>query len=104
MAELKQHDTARKLTDTLRLGNAAIDLSGCTVSIIFRNRAGGSAVKRTATIVSAVNGQVEYKPIAADVQTAGEFDIEWEIVFPDATQLSVPTRDYARLTIHPDLA
>lgn len=102
MIELKQHDTSRPITDTLTINGVAINLANATVSLIFR-AADGTVTKRTATIVSAGFGQVQYTPIPADVATPGIFDLEWEIVFVDSTNLTVPTSGYIRLIIHPDL-
>jgi hypothetical protein len=104
MIELKQHDTARPLTDTLTLGGTPINLTGAAVSLIFKNRRTLKSIKRAAVIVSAPAGTVKYQPVAEDVADQVEFDLEWEIVFADSTQLTVPTSGYTRLRINSDLA
>ena len=103
MIEIKQHDNSRPFTDTLVLDGNPINLSGATVSLIFWSNQTLLPTKRTATIVSAVTGEVSYSPLAADVATPGTYDLEWEIVFPDATQLTVPSSGYIELKVNRDL-
>jgi len=102
MVELKQHDTARSITDVLKLGDQVIDLTDASVVLIIKGR-NTPAVRRDATITNAAAGAVSYKPVAEDVENPGSFDLEWEITFQSGDVLSVPTHSYARLIINPDL-
>lgn len=106
MAEIyiKQRDTARNITDVLTLGGAAIDLTGATVVMVWRDTATSTVYRRTTvTITDAAAGAVSYAPAADDVSSAGRFEFEWEITFGDATILTVPTQDYHILNIEDDL-
>ena len=107
MAEIyiKQRDTARNITDTLTLGGSAIDLTGATVVMVWRDTGTPANVYRrtTVTITDAAAGAVSYAPATADVASAGRFEFEWEITFGDSTILSVPTQDYHILNIEDDL-
>lgn len=102
-AYVKRHDTARALQDQLLLDGAAINLTGATVSICFKHLVNGTAWKRTATVTSAVTGQVSYTLIPADTETAGDYKVEWEITFSGGTILTVPDNDYHLLRILEDL-
>ncbi len=100
---IKQHDLARKLTDTLTIDGEPIDLNGAVVSIVFQNEEGGDPVVREATITDATGGQVEYQFVDDDTTDAGTWFFEWEIVFGDAAPLTVPDNGYYKLIIMPDL-
>lgn len=102
-AYIKRNDTARTLQDQLLLDGAAIDLTGATVSILFRNIITAASAKRDAVITDAATGRVEYELIAADTATAGNFRVEWEIIFADGTVLTVPDNDWHILKILEDL-
>src|SRR4029453_17012526 len=103
MIEIKQHVTSRLFTDTLVLDGNPINLSGATVSLLFHSNQTLETTRRTATIGSPATGAVSYHPVAADVAYPGTFNLEWEIVFPDAKQLTVPSSDYIQLKVNPDL-
>jgi len=101
---IKRNDIARKVTDILTLNGAAINLTGCTLSWIMRNRATGVAIKQTATIVTAATGSVEYQFVTGDTATAGVYDCEWEIVYTTGSKpLTVPDDGYIVLEILEDL-
>jgi hypothetical protein len=103
MIEIKQHDTSRTFTDTLVLDGLPINLSGATVSLLFKSNQTLLTTRRTATIGSPATGEVSYQPIAADVAYPGTFNLEWEIVFPDLKQLTVPSSGYIELKVNQDL-
>lgn len=76
----------------------AINLTGCTVSLIIAKgnvvtNSGGSA-----TITSAVGGIISYNPLTTDCPTAGSYKVDVRIVYSDFTfevlyeQLKVKTR------------
>jgi hypothetical protein len=100
---LKRGDTARKITDSLSLDGAPIDLSGTTVVLVWAP-AGEAVQRKTASIGEDPSlGQVSYTMSAEDVATAGVVRIEWEITFADQSVLTVPTLDDTILRILPDL-
>ena len=100
---IKQHDTARALTDTLTIDGAAINLSGAAVVLVFQDDQGSAPVRRAASIVSAAAGTVSYQLIAADTAEAVTFTLEWDITFGDGSILTVPDNDYYRLIVKADL-
>ena len=100
---IKQHDTARKIADTLLAGGVAISLTGATVSFVLRNTVSGVVWKRTATVTDAAAGKVEYQLVAEDTAAAAMFDVEWEIVFSGSLPLTVPDDSYHTLIVMADL-
>jgi hypothetical protein len=98
---IKQHDTKGKFVDILMLNGAPIDLTSCIVSFLMKKT--GNAIKQLATITDAATGAVEYQPTADDVSNYGEFQQEWEIIFPDGEILTVPNGRYNTVNILKDL-
>ena len=103
MITIKRNDTARKISDTLLLDGAAIDLTGSTVKFVMKPKGSGDIIKKNATIVTAPAGKVEYQFETGDTQNAGGYFIEWEITFSGGAVLTVPDDGYSELTILEDL-
>jgi hypothetical protein len=106
----KRNATGYPITATLKStvatgALAPVDLTGSTVYIAMRNRQTGEAKINEAvcTLVSAPNGQVSYTPSAADVDTAGVYDIEFKQVRPDTSILYYPSAGFEPLTIEESL-
>ena len=99
---IKKGDTKRKFTDTLTLGGLPVDLTGATVQLLFKSGQTGVVVSRTATVVSAAAGTVEYQPIDADVAEAGAYLLLWKVTFPGSLYLHWPSDGYIRLNIEPN--
>lgn len=55
----------------------ALNLTGFTVKYHYR-RYGATAVTRNAVLVTAASGIVGYTPVAADLETAGNYVAEFE--------------------------
>jgi hypothetical protein len=105
--EIKRHDTRPYWPVSLEFDDGSFpDITSATISMLCRN-AGDSTLKfkdsATVWITDGANGELEWRPTADQVDTAGRFDIEWEVVFPDGTQQTFPTRGYDRLTVVGDL-
>ena len=98
---LKQFDTARAIEQTLAIDGTPINLTGCEVRINWYNLLSGAMWQRDAEIVDEDAGTVTYTPVAEDVETAGDFEIEWEILYPDNSRLTVPTEGRVPTTINP---
>ena len=95
------------ITNTLQSFNTttsamqAVNLAGYTVTINIVNKY-TRAVKvanGACTITDAANGRVSYQPIAADVDTAGTYEVEWKAIAPDTTPYHFPSQDYEPLII-----
>jgi hypothetical protein len=90
-------DTAQLYTDTLTIGCTPIDLSGCSVQLVFKKAS--ATVERVATIVSAANGTVSYQPVLADVIENAL--LKWKITYSDGKLLHVPTGEWIALEVTP---
>mgnify|MGYP001567930676 CR=1 FL=1 len=100
---IKRNDTASVLQDQLLLDGVAINLTGATVSLCTKNNRTGASLKRSAAIVNALTGQVEYQLIAEDTATVGDHLVEWEIIFGNGRILTVPDNDWHIMKIVEDL-
>lgn len=104
---IKQGDTKGKFIDTLMLNGAPIDLTGCMVTFLMKKT--GLAIRRTATIVQTAPppdpsaGKVEYQPTSNDVAVKGKYKQEWEVIFPDTEEITVPNQDWNTVTILEEL-
>lgn len=109
---VKRNDRKRSPSGTLTVVTngveAAINLSGCTVRFIMRNRKTGTVkVNAAATIVSASAGTWRYDWASGDTDTAGDYDVELEITDAGGIKETAPTLPYKRYyscEVQPDLA
>jgi hypothetical protein len=81
---IKKGDTRPVLSAFLQESNGdPIDLTGATVRVIMLPAGGGAAkVNALATIIDAPNGEIEYQWFEGDTDTAGGFEVEFEVTFP----------------------
>lgn len=65
--------------------NAAVDLTGTTVTFYMRHKRGRTAAVSagTCTITDATNGKVEYRWAATDLDQPGLYEAEFRIVHTD---------------------
>ncbi len=103
---IKQNDTAPIILVTLKDGNdAAVDLTAATA--IFKMRAVGQSTVKTsaaAIIHDADAGQVRYEWAAADTDTIGSYEAEFQITFVDGKIETFPNSDFIRITITDDIS
>lgn len=100
---IKRGDTARKLTDTLTLDGAPLNLAGATVKAAWRQRLEKIVTVRNAAIVNAAAGMVEYQFVAGDTDLDGEFLMEWHVTLSGGGRLAFPTADYHVIRVVADL-
>lgn len=102
---VKQNDTSPAMLATLQDADGnAVNVTGATVR--FHMRAVGSAtvvVDEAATIVTALDGLVRYDWQAADTDTIGSYQAEFEVTYADATQETFPNDGYIRVEIIDDI-
>ena len=106
---LKRGDTARSIQATLLDPNdVAVNLTTATsVKFIMRPKGSRGAaspkVEAAAVIVNASAGIVRYDWQAADVDTVGTFNAEWEVIWPTVKPDTYPSNGYNEVIIQQDL-
>ena len=84
--------------------SAAYNLTGLTVRFLMRNKVTGVLkVDQPATIVTATDGRVRYAWGAADTDTVGLYQVEWEINYGTGVTQTVPGSDYQYVNVTQDL-
>ena len=103
---IKQNDTSPALQVTLKDANgSAIDLSASTVRFHMREIGATTAkVDASATVSDADNGVVYYAWSAADTDTMGSFEAEFEVTFAGGEVESFPNNRFIQVEITDDIA
>ena len=103
---IKQNDTAPIIIVTLKDGNdVAVDLTAA--SAVFKMRPVGQTTVKTsaaAIIHNADGGQVRYEWVAADTNTIGSYEAEFQVTFVDGKIETFPNSDFIRITITDDIS
>lgn len=103
---IKRNDTSPSMLATLQdaSGNE-IDLTAASVRFHLRPISSQTAtVDGAATIVTALDGLVRYDWQAADTDTIGSYQAEFEVTYADATVETFPNDGYIRVEIISDIA
>lgn len=102
---VKQNDTAPSIRATLKDGDDdAIDLTGASVRFHMRSIGGTSAkVDSAATVVTAASGIVQYDWVAADTDTVGTYQAEFEVTYSDTRIETFPNNGYIVVEITDDI-
>ena len=102
---VKQNDTAPSIRATLKDGDDdAIDLTGAEVRFHMRSIGGTSAkVDSAATVVTAASGIVQYDWVAADTDTVGTYQAEFEVTYSDTRIETFPNNGYIVVEITDDI-
>jgi len=103
---IKQNDTAPSIRATLKDGDGdVINLTDATVRFHMRTIGGTSTkVDASATVNSpATAGVVQYDWDAADTDTIGSFQAEFEVTYGNSKIESFPNNGYIRVEITDDI-
>jgi hypothetical protein len=103
---MKRNDTTPAFECTLYYpASTAVNLTtAASVRFLMTDAATGTLkVNRLATIVTPAAGTVRHTWQVGDTDTAGMYNIEWEVLWGDGTKQTFPDTQYLRLAIEPDL-
>ena len=102
---IKQNDTVPSLRAALENGSGdAVDLTNATCNFHMRPLGGTTiTVDASAQIVTEATGIVQYNWIAADTDTVGSYQAEFEVTYPDGTIETFPNNGYIRVEITDDI-
>lgn len=101
---IKQNDTAPSITATLYdADGVVVDLTGASVTFHMRHKDGTVKVD-AAAVVANNSGIVRYDWIAADTDTVGRYNAEFEVTYGDASIETFPNGRYLRINIKDDIA
>jgi hypothetical protein len=105
---IKKGDTLPVLEATLTTGptsgsQTAVNLTSASVVLVLKPASGGSATRKTAAVVSAPAGTVEYEWVGGDTATAVVWNAEWEVTFSGGAIQTFPNDGYFQITVAEDL-
>jgi hypothetical protein len=103
---IKQNDTSPALQATLKDGlGAVVDLTGASIRFHMRKTGDTTAkVDATAVIENADNGLVYYSWVAADTDTIGSYEAEFEVTFTGGEIETFPNNRFIEVEITDDIA
>lgn len=102
----KQHDTSPSIRCALTDGSGSTPsgtLAGSVKFIMKATSASLPKVNASASIVDGTTWTVQYDPIAADTDTVGDFNAEWEVTFASGKKQTFPNPGYLSVQISADL-
>lgn len=101
---IKRGDTRQVIKAVLANDGVPVNLAGATVRFLMAaHRTGTLVINRAAHIEDAAGGEVWYIWQAGDTATAGLYQAEIEVTFPDGRVETYPNADYLMVNIVPDL-
>ena len=103
---IKQNDTSPSIRATLKDGDGTvINLTDASVRFHMRTVGGTSTTTDSAaSIVSpATGGIVQYDWVAADTDTVGSYQAEFEVTYSDSSIETFPNNGYIRVEITDDI-
>jgi len=104
---IKQNDQLPEIVASCIGSNGLpVDLTGAT-SVVFHmtgpSPATSTKVNAAGTIVNYTAGQVKYSWAAADTDTVGTFNAEFEVVFPTSKKMTFPNYENISVVVVDDL-
>lgn len=105
----KQNDTAPayvvQLRDTTGGGDVAVDLTlASSVKFLMRSSGGSVKVNQPATFYDRAAGTLVYAWGASDLDTVGEYEVEFEVTWTDGTIETFPNDSYNTIVVVDDIA
>jgi len=101
---IKRNDTSPIFRAILKDGDdVVVDVTGATVRFHMSDQAGVVKVDAAAVINAGTAGDVQYEWIAADTDTEGFYDSEFEVTFAGSRIETFPNYGFERVHIHGDL-
>jgi hypothetical protein len=102
---VKQNDTSPSMLATLQDADGnAVNLTAASVRFHMRPVGGGQVVvDEAAVVVTPLEGLVRYNWIAADTDTIGSYQAEFEVTYADASIETFPNDGYIRVEIIDDI-
>jgi NADPH-dependent ferric siderophore reductase len=107
--QMKRHDTRPVYKAQLRQtdpndasATIPVDLTTATAVKFIMSNNNTIKVNAAATVTDAANGRVQYTWIAADTDTSGVFNVEWQVSWGTDKQ-TFPSAGYSSITISDDL-
>jgi hypothetical protein len=76
---------------TITKDGAVWNITGATVTLHLKNPSGTTSIK-SASILSATNGQVYYDSAAADLDVAGQWKRSWKISLSGVIDFTAPVQ------------
>lgn len=101
---IKQNDTSPSLSATLTDASLnAINLTGATVMLHLKAYEGSLKVDAEMDITDASGGVVQYDWQVGDTDTAGTYNVEFEVTYADGSVETFPNNNNLTLIIKPEL-
>jgi hypothetical protein len=96
---IKTSDQLPELEATLeRKDGTAVDLTGCSVSLVWVNRTTGARKSGNAVVVSTA-GDVKYSWVSGDLPVPGDYQAEWVATYPDGKTETFPNYSYIEIKV-----
>src|SRR5688572_17713744 len=83
---------------------AAVNLTGCTITLKAKHRETGTAYSFACTIISAAAGTVKYTWVSGNLTLVGMYDLRFDVVTSGGTSFSCPNYRYLTMQVQGNLS